>query len=258
MTHKLVSIISPAYNCGAFITETIKSVQAQTYTEWEMIIVDDCSTDDTCAIVEAFMRDDARIRYLRNEGNSGAAVSRNRALREAKGKWIAFLDTDDLWFPEKLERQVRFMEENDIAFSYHGYNEIDETSEPLGVHVGGKKKVTKWQMYSCCWPGCLAVMYDREKIGLVQIADIKKNNDTAIWLKVVEKAPCMFLPETLALYRRRTGSITPVGVWGKIKAHYPLFRIAAGKPWLIAWFWTFMNVPCNMYKKIFYVSRCNK
>lgn len=254
-SNSLVSIITPSYNCGRFIADTIRSVQAQTYTEWEMIIVDDNSTDDTERIVNEFVASDGRIRYYRNENNAGAALSRNWALREAKGRWIAFLDSDDLWLPEKLERQIAFMQEKGYDFTYHEYDEIDEESEALGVHVGGKSVVRKWEMYSCCWPGCLTVMYDSTKIGLVQIADIKKNNDTAMWLKVSQKATCHLLPESLALYRRRKNSITPVGTWGKVKAHYPLFHIAEGMNPVHAWGWTFANVLGNAYKKIFYVKK---
>jgi len=251
----LVSIITPTYNCDRFIAETIRSVQAQTYTEWEMIIVDDCSTDNTQQVLKPFLETDCRIHYLRNEENSGAAISRNRALSKAKGKWIAFVDSDDLWLPDKLERQVAFMEENGYHFSYHEYDEIDEDSKPLGIHVGGKKRVSRFDMFACCWPGCLSVMYDSEYVGLIQIEDVRKNNDTAIWLEVVKKTPCFLLNENLALYRRRRGSITPVSIWGKIKAHYPLFRIAQRQNPVFAWFWTFMNVPGNIFKKIFYVKR---
>jgi len=121
----LVSIIMPSYNTGRFIEETIESVLAQSYPVWELIIVDDCSTDNTDDVVNQFLADE-RIRYIKNDTNSGAAVSRNRALREAKGKWIAFLDSDDLWEPDKLQKQISFMRDNDYHFSYTNYIEIDE------------------------------------------------------------------------------------------------------------------------------------
>ena len=108
---ELVSIIMPSYNTGAYIKKTIQSVINQSYQNWELIIVDDCSTDNTDEAVQPFLND-MRIRYIKNEVNSGAAISRNRALMEAKGKWIAFLDSDDLWVPEKLEKQIHFMEIN--------------------------------------------------------------------------------------------------------------------------------------------------
>ena len=195
--NELVSIIMPSYNTAKFISETIESVSAQTYPNWELIIVDDCSTDDTDAVVRPYLVDN-RIRYIKNEKNSGAAVSRNRALREAKGKWVAFLDSDDLWLPEKLEKQIEFMEKNDYHFSYTNYIEIDEESKTNGKRVTGPKKITKYGMYNYCWMGCLTVMYDAETIGLIQIADIKKNNYYAMWLKVCKKSDCYLLDETLA------------------------------------------------------------
>lgn len=251
----LVSIITPTWNCAKFICETIRSVQAQTYENWELIISDDCSTDNTYNVVEPYMNMDKRIKYICNERNSGAAITRNNALKVATGKWIAFLDSDDLWLPEKLEKQVAFMAENGYAFSYHEYTEITEEGQDMGVYVSGIKKVSKFDMYACCWPGCLAVMYDREKIGLIQINDIKKNNDTAMWLRVVQKAPCYLLKENLARYRRRKNSITPKPLWQRIWAHYPLFRVAEEMNPLAATFWTLMNVFGNGVKKMFYVKK---
>lgn len=251
----MVSIITPTYNCAAFIDETIRSVQHQTISDWEMIVVDDCSTDKTMAIVQNYAHEDSRIRCFSNETNRGAAYSRNRALREAKGEWIAFLDGDDVWMPTKLEEQLTFMQENNYAFTYHEYEEIDELSQYLGVHVGGKKTVGKFGMYSCCWPGCLSVMYNRHVVGLIQIADIKKNNDSAMWFKVIDKTPCYLLPKTLACYRRRKNSITPSDIKSKIAWHYRLFRQAENMNPLAAAFWTFANICGNSYKKLFYVKK---
>ena len=169
MSNDLVSIIMPSYNTGGYIKNSIESVLAQTYENWELIIVDDCSTDDTDSIVGQFS--DKRIRYLKNEKNSGAAISRNYALREAKGRWIAFLDSDDLWLPEKLEKQIAFMKNNDYHFSYTRYIEIDEESKPNGKCVTGPKRITKHGMYNYCWPGCLTVMYDAKYVGLIQIEE---------------------------------------------------------------------------------------
>lgn len=252
---KLASIIMPTYKCGQYITDSIKSVQAQTYQNWELIIVDDCSGDDTIEVVQRIQVEDKRIRLFENNTNSGAAICRNNALREAKGQWIAFLDSDDLWEPYKLEKQINFMEKNNYEFSYHEYVEIDEKGKELGVYVSGTKHVGKWGMYSCCWPGCLSVMYDASKIGLIQINDIKKNNDTAMWLKVIKKADCYLLPECLGKYRRRANSITPKPIWQRIWAHYPLFRVAEGMNPITATFWVLMNVFGNAYKKWKYVKR---
>ena len=255
----LVSIITPTWACGRFIAETIRSIQDQTYPNWELLIQDDCSTDNTKEVVERLKAESPelreRIKYTCNPRNSGAAITRNNALRRAKGRWIAFLDSDDLWEPTKLEKQLRFMVENNYAFTYHEYTEMSEDGKGLGVYVSGIKKVSEFQMYACCWPGCLTVMYDAEKIGLIQIKDVKKNNDTAMWLKVVKKAPCYLLNENLARYRRRAVSITPKPLWKRIWAHYPLFRIAEEMNPMRATFWVVMNVFGNAYKKLFYVKK---
>ena len=249
-----VSIIMPTYKCGRFIEESIRSVQSQTYQNWELIVVDDCSGDDTIGIVTKIKQFDDRISLYQNASNSGAAVTRNNALKSAKGRWIAFLDSDDLWEPTKLEKQIRFMEENGYAFTYHEYKEIDEYDNELGVYVSGKEHVNKFDMFACCWPGCLSVMYDASKIGLIQINDIKKNNDTAMWLKVIQKADCYLLKECLGKYRRRANSITPKPIWQRVWAHYPLFRKAEEMNPIRATFWVVMNIFGNTYKKMKYVK----
>lgn len=251
----LVSIITPTRSCAGFIEETIKSVLAQTYRNWELLIQDDCSMDGTDKVVEPYAQMDSRIKYECNPTNVGAAITRNNALRRARGKWIAFLDSDDLWLPHKLEHQLQFMVENDFAFTYHEYSEMSEDGKDLGVYVSGLRKVSRFQMYACCWPGCLTVMYDADKIGLIQVNDVKKNNDTAMWLKVVQKSPCFLLKENLARYRRRTDSITPKPLYKKILAHYPLFRIAEDMHPLRASFWVVVNVFGNSFKKLFYVKK---
>ncbi len=251
----LVSVVMPSYNTEKYIADSIRSVVAQTYTNWELIIVDDCSTDDTDETVRPFLTD-ARIRYMKNERNSGAAVSRNRALREARGKWIAFLDSDDLWKPEKLEKQIRFMETGGYSFSYTDYIEMEEDGKPNGVTVTGPKKVTKAGFYNFCWPGCLTVMYDAETVGLIQIADIKKNNDYAIWLKACRKADCYLLPETLAVYRRgRSGSVSSHSVGTMIRWHYRLYRQAEGQNPAAALLNTARNLAFGAYKKVRYTKR---
>lgn len=248
----LVSVIMPSYNTGRYIADSINSVLAQTYPHWELIIVDDCSTDDTDQVVAQFT--DPRIRYLKNEKNSGAAVSRNRALREAKGRFVAFLDSDDLWAPEKLQKQLSFMEETGCHFSYTNYCEIGEDGAPLGVSVTGPRRITKTGMYNYCWPGCLTVMYDASVVGLVQIADIKKNNDYAMWLKVCRKADCYLLDEELASYRKRSGSISRHGYTALIKWHYRLFRHAEGMGAVAAAVHTVRNLCFGVYKKVRYVT----
>ncbi len=252
---ELVSIIMPSYNTANYIAASIQSVLDQTYPNWELIIVDDCSTDDTDAVVAPFLTD-ARIRYLKNEQNSGAAISRNRALREAKGRWIAFLDSDDLWYPTKLEAQLKFMQSHGYHFSYTNYEELNEAGAQTGVLVSGPKRITKTGMYDFCWPGCLTVMYDAEAVGLVQIADIRKNNDYAMWLKVCQKADCYLLDTCLAQYRRgRTGSISSHHIAAMVAWHYKLFRDAENESPIIATSLTARNLFWGLYKKIRYVKR---
>ena len=251
----LVSIIMPSYNTEAYIAETIESVLAQSYKNWELIIVDDCSRDNTDEVVRSYLSD-YRIHYLKNEENKGAAFSRNLALREAKGKWIAFLDSDDLWMPKKLEKQISFMKSNGYVFSYTDYEEIDVNGTITGVRVTGPRKVTKTGMYNYCWPGCLTVMYDADEIGLIQIENINKNNDYAMWLKVCQKADCYLLDECLAQYRKgRPGSVSTHSIKTMIGWHYKLYREAEGQSVIASLFNTFRNMIFGFYKKKRYVLK---
>ena len=250
----LVSIIMPSYNTASFIEETIQSVLNQTYTNWELIIVDDCSTDNTDEVLENIK--DSRIRYFKNDKNSGAAVSRNKALREAKGQWIAYLDSDDLWMPEKLEKQIHFMETNGYVFSYTNYEEIDVNGNKTGVSITGPKKITKTGMFNYCWPGCLTVMFDANKIGLIQIEDIKKNNDYAMWLKVCRKADCFLLDETLGQYRKgRIGSVSTHSIKTMIGWHYKLYHEAECMGKIESLYNTGRNLIFGFYKKKRYVKK---
>lgn len=250
----LVSIIMPSYNTAQYIEKTIKSVLDQTYTNWELLIVDDCSTDNTDEVVKNYLTD-KRINYLKNEQNSGAAVSRNRALREAKGQWIAFLDSDDLWMPEKLEKQICFMKEKGYFFSYTDYEEINAEGNRTGTFVTGPKKITRIGMYNYCWPGCLTVMYDATKVGLIQISDIKKNNDYAMWLKVCKKADCYLLDECLGQYRKgRVGSVSTHSIKTMIGWHYRLFHEAEKRSALVSAIFTLRNLFWGVLKKIRYVK----
>lgn len=250
----LVSIIMPSYNTASYIKKTIKSVLDQTYQKWELIIVDDCSTDNTDEVVAEI--EDTRIKYLKNDKNSGAAISRNRGLREARGQWIAFLDSDDIWMPEKLEKQISFMETNGYSFSYTNYEEIDVNGKKTGVKVTGPKKITKTGMFNYCWPGCLTVMFDISKVGLIQIEDIKKNNDYAMWLKICYKSNCYLLDEYLGLYRKgRVGSVSTHSIKTMIGWHYKLYHEAEGMGVLESLVNTGRNLVFGFYKKKRYVRR---
>ena len=248
MIDGLVSVIMPSWNTSRFISESIESVVNQTYKNWELIIVDDCSTDNTDEIVAPYLTD-TRIKYLKNEKNSGAALSRNRAIREAKGRWIAFLDSDDLWMPEKLEKMISFMSDNGYSFAYHEYVKIDEQSDPLNIYVSGPNVVTKRKMYNYGYPGCLTFMYDAEKMGLIQIKDIKKNNDYAILLKLCKKDNCYLLPENLAKYRIRKKSISHDKLSKKLKSHYDLFHFCDERNCAVALWYACWNMFYGILKK---------
>lgn len=253
----LVSIIMPSYNTASYIKESIQSVLNQTYTNWELIIVDDCSTDETEEVLAKIT--DSRIKYLKNEENSGAAISRNKALREARGQWIAFLDSDDLWMSDKLEKQINFMKNNGYSFSYTNYEEIDVDGNRTGIKVTGPKKITKTGMFNYCWPGCLTVMFDANKVGLIRIEDIKKNNDYAMWLKVCKKADCYLLDEYLAQYRKgRVGSVSTHSIKTMIGWHYKLYNEAENMGMAKSLFNTGRNLLFGCFKKWKYVKSSMK
>jgi len=249
----LVSIIMPCFNTGKYIAGSIRSVLSQTYINWELLIVDDLSTDNTNEIILSF--NDVRIRYFKNDINRGAAFSRNKALSESRGRWIAFLDSDDLWVSDKLEKQIYFMEINNYVFSYTNYTEINEDSEPLKILISGPKRITKFGMHNYCWPGCLTVMYDVRVVGLIQIENIEKNNDYAMWLKVCMKANCYLLNEELAMYRRRNGSISNHNYVSLIKWHYKLYRLVEKQNIFLSIVSTFRNLGFGAWKKIKYVKK---
>ena len=256
MIDNLVSIIMPSWNTAQFIAESIQSVINQTYKNWELLIVDDCSTDDTDNIVEPFLTD-ARIKYFKNEKNSGAALTRNRAMREAKGEWIAFLDSDDLWMPEKLEKQIRFMNEHNYTLSFTEYEKIDEENRTLNIYVSGPDVVNKRKMYRYDYIGQLTMMYSARCFGLIQIKDIKKNNDYAIRLQIYKKqdTEAHLLKENLAKYRIRKKSISHDKLEKKLKSHYDLFRICDEKPAIAAVWFACWNMFWGILKKGKYEKR---
>lgn len=252
MVDGLVSIIMPSWNTANFIAESIQSVLNQTYTNWELLIVDDCSTDNTDEVVASF--NDNRIKYFHNEKNSGAALTRNKAMREAQGEWIAFLDSDDLWVPNKLEHQIKFMKENGYFFSYTEYEKIDEEDKPLNIYVTGPGKVNKRKMYNYDYIGQLTMMYSAKEFGLIQIKNIKKNNDYAIRLQLYKKdgACCYLLEENLAKYRIRKKSISHDKMIKKIKSHYDLFHMCDEKVAPVAFWYACWNLFFGILKKNIY------
>ena len=253
----LVSIIMPNYNSAKFIKDTIDSVVAQTYQNWELLFVDDCSTDKSLEIVRSF--EDERIRIFQNDINSGAAVSRNYALREARGKWIAFLDSDDLWENKKLEKQLEYMVSNNYDFTYTRYVQIDDESNPMGREITGPQKIGRHKMFQYDYIGCLTVIYNAEKTGVIQIEpSLKNRNDYAIWLKVCKFCECHLLDERLARYRIRKKSLSHSGIKNKIKGQYRLYRYGENMCVLMAGWHTIVNMFFGVLKKVFYTKTTNK
>ncbi len=224
MKEGLISIITPTYNCGKFIKETILSVQKQTYKNWEMIIVDDCSTDDTQAVVESIIKEDARVKYYKLEENSGAAVARTKAMEIADGEYMAFLDSDDLWTEDKLEKQLAFMVENDYAFSCTAYEKITESGEKLNKVVKAIPKTNYNRLLLDCPVGNSTVMYSVKKMGKFEVPNIRKRNDDALWLKMLKKEQYIYgLNQVLMQYRLRESSLSHKKI-DLIKHHWYLYR----------------------------------
>lgn len=208
----LVSIIVPVYNVEKYIIETVKSVEAQTFSEWELLLVEDCSTDDTARELETYLREraDSRIRMIRQPSNMGAARARNRGLAESKGRYIAYLDADDLWVPEKLERELAFMKETNAAFVFTGYEFANERGEGTGKVVRVPATLSYKQALSNTTIFTTTVMFDTEKIdrGLLEMPVIK-SEDTALWWKILRNGYTAYgLDENLVKYRRIEKSLS--------------------------------------------------
>lgn len=249
LVNDLVSVIMPSYNASKYIEVAIKSVLSQTYKKWELIIVDDCSTDNTLDIINSIR--DYRIRIYKNEQNSGAAISRNKALREAKGRWIAFLDSDDIWVSEKIEKQLTYMKKNNYAFTYTDYR-IQLNGNWLPYVNTSPNKINKRKMYNYCYFSTITVMYDQSKVGLIQIADLKKNNDYAMWLQAIEKVDCHRYPECLSYYIKHEGSISSGSKLKLVKWHYKLFRDGLNKSVIVSSLLTVNNLVHGVIKKTRY------
>lgn len=197
----LVSIITPAYNAAAYIAETIESVLNQTYQNWEMLIVNDCSKDNTAEIVQSYAAKDKRIKLINLKQNGGAAAARNTAIKNAKGRYIAFLDSDDLWKKEKLQKQIQFMQQNEYAFTYISYEHFKETKENIQNQVQIQKSLNYNQALKGNQIGCLTVMVDKKQIPNIHFTT-QKHEDYILWLNILKQGITAYgIQESLALYR---------------------------------------------------------
>ena len=207
---EMISIITPMYNSEEFILDMIKSVQAQTYQNWEMIVVDDCSQDGGPNIVKKISKTDERIKLISQKQHSGPSYVRNVAIELAKGRYLAFLDSDDLWHEQKLNKQLNFMKKNHYAFTYTGFEKINESGKVIGTVFPYKEEVCYYDLLKSNHIGCLTVMIDLKILGhKMYMPDIRKRQDHGFWLnvlKVIDKAYC--LHEILSQYRIRKGSIS--------------------------------------------------
>lgn len=205
----LVSILIPTYNTEKFIRATIESVQNQTYQNWEMILVDDASTDQTVKIISDFAEKDKRIKLFKLAENSGNGFARNAALEKASGKYIAFLDADDLWFPTKLEKQIQFLKTNNLPFTFSFYDCIDEEGNNLNRRVEAPLNLTYNQLFFCNYVGNLTAVYDADYFGKIVIEATQKRQDWRLWLTILKQIKeTKPVPEPLAFYRIRKDSIS--------------------------------------------------
>ena len=201
MDKEKVSIIVPMYNAEKFIGKTIESVLSQTYENWEMLIMNDVSTDNSLAVVNKFAKKDARIKVVNTEKNMGVVKGRNHLIDLANGKYIAFLDADDYWHSQKLEKQIQFMKEKNAGISCTEYTRVKENGEKIN-EVVIKSEISYTDMLKNNYLGCLTVMYDVEKVGKRYFKELEKNEDYVLWLEIVKDVKTIFgLKENLAYYR---------------------------------------------------------
>lgn len=239
--NNLVSIIMPSFGSQRFIAASIESVIRQTYTNWELIIVDDVSPDNSNELIECYQKKDSRIKLIKLETNSGPAQARNQGIKEAIGKYIAFLDADDLWADNKLEKQITFMCENGVEFSFTSFQMIDEqTSVSVGRRTSVPSKVSYEDILKTCHIFCSTVIYNKEYFGKLYMPDILKRQDFALWLRMLKQIDFAHsIDEVLMLYRIRKESVSS----NKIKAARYQWRVYRDeeKLSLISSFYYFIN-----------------
>ena len=244
--NKLVSIITPSFNSARFIAECIDSVLSQTYANWELLIVDDSSSDNSIELIKKYS--DNRIILIALEENVGAAEARNIAIRKATGKYIAFLDADDIWLPTKLEDQIYFMQEKDIAFSFSNYQPISENSKKLFSVIKAPNIMTYSSYLKNTIIGCLTVVIDRDKTGEFEMPNIKSSHDMALWLLIMKRGFKAYgLNKNLAKYRLVKTSNTS-SKWKAALDVWEVYRTIE-KLSLIYSVWCFFNYVFNAIKK---------
>jgi teichuronic acid biosynthesis glycosyltransferase TuaG len=208
--NELISIVMPVYNASAWLEETVESVQKQTYENWELIAVDDRSPDESFRMLERMAQKDARIRPIRREENGGAARTRNTGMDAARGQYLAFLDSDDLWDAKKLEKELAFLKERQAAFAFTAYEFGDENGRGNGRIVHVPPTLDYRHALSRTIIFTTTVMFDLQRIDreLIRMPDVK-SEDTATWWKILRSGYTAHgLNENLAIYRRPKGSLS--------------------------------------------------
>ncbi|WP_351009508.1 glycosyltransferase family 2 protein [Shewanella sp. S1-58-MNA-CIBAN-0166] len=200
----LVSIIMPSYNSARTIAESIDTILSQTYKNWELLITDDKSTDGSVDIIVQFAAKDRRIKFFQNDVNLGAGGSRNRSIKEARGRYIAFLDSDDLWYSNKLDIQINFMLANNVSLSYSWYQKFSDAGD--GGVVKSQLTVSYRELLYSNVIGCLTAIYDVEKLGKRYMPLIRKRQDMGLWLNILKNVDkAVGIPQVLAKYRVDSG-----------------------------------------------------
>ena len=229
--HPAVSIITPVYNAEKFIEETMDSVRAQTFQDWELLLVEDGCRDNTVPVIQAYLERTAekRIRLIQMEQNVGAAMARNEGVREARGRYLTYLDSDDLWVPEKLKRQLCFMEETKAAFSFTGYEFADENGKGLGKIVRVPQTISYKEALKNTTIFTSTVMFDLEQIPKAELEMPQiKSEDTALWWRVLRGGRLAYgLDENLVKYRRAGKSLSSNKLEA-IRRIWNLYRKAEG------------------------------
>ncbi len=245
----LVSIITPSYNCSKYIGKTIESIMAQTYKNWELLITDDCSSDNSRDVVKQYMEKDDRIRLFVLPQNSGAGATRNNSIKKAQGRFIAFCDSDDIWLPDKLEKQLSFMERNNAAFVFGAYYECDEDLNRHGV-VRVPEVLSFKSEKHVNQVGTVTAIYDSQKIGKQYMPLIRKSQDWALWLKVMKISKVGYgYQEPCADYRVRPNSNSS-NKKKMIRFHAAVYEDVFHYPhWFAMLYTLFINVPAHLMKR---------
>lgn len=256
MNKPLVSVIMPAYNAANYISEAIASVQNQNYKNWELFVIDDASTDETCSLVENIIKLEPRIQLLKNLKNEGAGTTRNKGIAATKGDFIAFLDADDLWLPEKLEVQIKFMKENQLAMSFSSYYLISEKGAYLSKGILALPKLSYKKLLKANYVGNLTGMYDVLKTGKIYSPLLRKRQDWALWLSVLKKVKIAEgIQQPLACYRIRKNGIS-TNKWALIKYNYQVynrflnFGVIKSSGYMILFLWEHFLIKRKRKKKI--------